>query len=175
MKKLILSILLLIIAMTTIQAQNPFFSAYKTPYDTPPFDKIKNEHYEPAIEKGIKDHTTEINKIVMIRAVPTFENTIVPLDESGKLLSRVTSVFFNLLSAESNDEMLQIAQRVQPKLSAHSNEINLNEGLFQKVKAVYDKRFESNLNPEQIRLVEKNISGIRKQRSHTHRQRQGYL
>lgn len=66
MKKLILSILLLIIAMTTTQAQNPFFSAYKTPYDTPPFDKIKNEHYEPAIEKGIKDHTTEINKIVMI-------------------------------------------------------------------------------------------------------------
>lgn len=160
MKKLILSILLLIIAMTTIQAQNPFFSAYKTPYDTPPFDKIKNEHYEPAIEKGIKDHTTEINKIVMIRAVPTFENTIVPLDESGKLLSRVTSVFFNLLSAESNDEMLQIAQRVQPKLSAHSNEINLNEGLFQKVKAVYDKRFESNLNPEQIRLVEKTYQGF---------------
>lgn len=146
--------------MTTIQAQNPFFSAYKTPYDTPPFKKIKNEHYEPAIEKGIAEHQAEINKIVMIRAVPTFENTIVPLEESGKLLSRVTSVFFNLLSSESNDEMMEIAQRIQPKLSEHSNSITLNEGLFQKVKAVYDKRLESNLTPEQIRLVEKTYRGF---------------
>lgn len=146
--------------MTTIQAQNPFFSAYKTPYDTPPFNKIKNEHYEPAIEKGIAEHQAEINKIVMIRAVPTFENTIVPLEESGKLLSRVTSVFFNLLSSESNDEMMEIAQRIQPKLSEHSNSITLNEGLFQKVKTVYDKRLESNLTPEQIRLVEKTYRGF---------------
>lgn len=146
--------------MTTIQAQNPFFSAYKTPYDTPPFNKIKNEHYEPAIEKGIAEHQAEINKIVVIRAVPTFENTIVPLEESGKLLSRVTSVFFNLLSSESNDEMMEIAQRIQPKLSEHSNSITLNEGLFQKVKAVYDKRLESNLTPEQIRLVEKTYRGF---------------
>ncbi len=146
--------------MTTIQAQNPFFSAYKTPYDTPPFNKIKNEHYEPAVEKGIKEHQAEINKIVMIRAVPTFENTIVPLEESGKLLNRVTSVFFNLLSSESNDEMMEIAQRIQPKLSEHSNSITLNEGLFQKVKAVYDKRLESNLRPEQIRLVEKTYRGF---------------
>lgn len=146
--------------MTTIQAQNPFFSAYKTPYDTPPFNKIKNEHYEPAIEKGIAEHQAEINKIVIIRAVPTFENTIVPLEESGKLLSRVTSVFFNLLSSESNDEMMEIAQRIQPKLSEHSNSITLNEGLFQKVKAVYDKRLESNLTPEQIRLVEKTYRGF---------------
>lgn len=160
MKKNFLFILLLMLAMTTIQAQNPFFSAYKTPYDTPPFDKIKNEHYEPAIEKGIVDHQAEINKIVMVRSVPIFENTILPLEESGKLLSRVTSVFFNLLSAESNDEMLEIAQRIQPKLSEHSNAINLNEGLFQKVKAVYDKRFESNLTPEQIRLVEKTYQGF---------------
>lgn len=146
--------------MTTIQAQNPFFSAYKTPYDTPPFNKIKNEHYEPAIEKGIAEHQAEINKIVVIRAVPTFENTIVPLEESGKLLSRVTSVFFNLLSSESNDEMMEIAQRIQPKLSEHSNSITLNEGLFQKVKAVYDKRLESNLTPEKIRLVEKTYRGF---------------
>lgn len=146
--------------MTTIQAQNPFFSAYKTPYDTPPFNKIKNEHYEPAIQKGIAEHQAEVNKIVMIRAVPTFENTIVPLEESGKLLSRVTSVFFNLLSSESNDEMMEIAQRIQPKLSEHSNSITLNEGLFQKVKTVYDKRLESNLTPEQIRLVEKTYRGF---------------
>ncbi len=160
MKKIIISILLLIIAMTTVEAQNPFFKAYKTPYETPPFDKIKNEHYEPAIDKGIEEHKKEINSIVVVRSVPTFENTILRLEESGKLLSKVTSVFFNLLSAESDDEMLEIAQRIQPKLSVHSNEITLNEGLFQKVKAVYDKRFESNLTPEQIRLVEKTYQGF---------------
>ncbi|MDR3058123.1 MAG: M3 family metallopeptidase [Prevotella sp.] len=160
MKKNFFLVSLLMLVMTTIQAQNPFFSAYKTPYNTPPFDKIRNEHYEPAIEKGIKDHQTEINRIVMVRSVPIFENTILPLEESGKLLSQVTSVFFNMLSAESNDEMLEIAQRIQPKLSEHSNSIMLNEGLFQKVKAVYDKRFESNLTPEQIRLVEKTYQGF---------------
>ncbi len=146
--------------MATIQAQNPFFKEYKTLYGTPPFDKIKNEHYEPAVEKGIEEHQKEINRIVMARSVPIFENTILPLEESGKMLSRVTSVFFNLLSAESNDEMLEIAQRIQPKLSAHSNEISLNEGLFQKIKAVYEKRYDSNLTPEQIRLVEKTYQGF---------------
>ncbi|MDR2951121.1 MAG: M3 family metallopeptidase [Prevotella sp.] len=160
MKKNFFLVSLLMLVMTTIQAQNPFFSAYKTPYNTPPFNKIRNEHYEPAIEKGIIDHQTEINRIVMVRSVPVFENTILPLEESGKLLSQVTSVFFNMLSAESNDEMLEIAQRIQPKLSEHSNSIMLNEGLFQKVKAVYDKRFESNLTPEQIRLVEKTYQGF---------------
>jgi len=160
MKKVLFSILILMTNMTTIQAQNPFFSAYKTPYETPPFNKIKNEHYESAIDKGIKDHIAEINKIVNIKAVPTFDNTILPFEESGKLLSRVSSVFFNLLSAESNDEMQDIAQRIQPKLSAHSNEISLNDGLFQKIKIVYDKRFESNMNPEQIRLVEKIYQGF---------------
>lgn len=155
MKKGLFSVFLLMMIMTTIQAQNPFFSTYKTPYGTPPFDKIKNEHYEPAVDKGIKEHLAEIDKIVKIRAVPTFENTILPYEESGRLLSRVSSVFFNLLSAESDDEMLEIAQRVQPKLSEYSNKISLNEGLFNKVKAVYDKRNEYNLNAEQIRLVEK--------------------
>lgn len=151
---------LLFITMTTMQAQNPFFSAYKTPHGTPPFDKVKNEHYEPAVDKGIVEHNAEINKLATMSSIPTFENTIVPFERSGELLNRVTSVFFNLLSAESNDEMLEIAQRIQPKLSAHSNEVTLNEGLFQRIKAVYDKRNESNLNAEQIRLVEKIYQGF---------------
>jgi peptidyl-dipeptidase Dcp len=146
--------------MTTIQSQNPFFSAYKTPYDTPPFNKIKNEHYEPAIDRGIKENKAEIDKIVKNKAEATFENTILPLEESGKLLEKATSVFFNLLSAESDDEMLEIAQRIQPKLSDHSNDISLNEGLFKRIKVVYDKRNESNLNPEQIRLVERTYQGF---------------
>ena len=137
------------------KAQNPFFEKYNTPHGTPPFDKIKNEHYEPAIDKGIEEHNAEINRIVFVRSVPIFQNTIVPFEQSGETLSKVTSVFFNLLSSESDDEMLEIAQRIQPKLSEHSNDIMLNEGLFQKIKAVYDKRFNSNLTPEQIRLTEK--------------------
>ncbi|WP_165041634.1 M3 family metallopeptidase [Dysgonomonas sp. ZJ709] len=160
MKKRFFSILLFITVITTMQAQNPFFSAYKTPHGTPPFDKIKNAHYEPAVDKGIKDHAAEIDKIVMIKADPTFENTILPFEKSGDLLTRVASVFFNMLSAESDDEMLEIAQRIQPKLSAHSNDVNLNEGLFQKIKVVYDKRLDSGLNPEQIRLVEKIYQGF---------------
>ncbi|NDV77437.1 M3 family metallopeptidase [Dysgonomonas sp. 511] len=160
MKKIIFSILFLMTIMTTIEAQNPFFAKYKTPYETPPFDKIKNEHYEPAIDKAIKEHQNEINRITMVRSMATFENTIIALEESGKLLSKVTSVFYNLLSSESNDEMMQIAQNIQPKLSVHSNEITLNEALFKRVKAVYDKRYESNLTPEQIRLVEKTYQGF---------------
>lgn len=160
MKKRFLPILLLMMIMTTIQAQNPFFSTYKTPYGAPPFDKIKIEHYQPAVDKGIKDHLAEIDKIVKSKAEPTFENTILPFEESGKLISKVASVFFNLLSAESNDDMQNLAQEIQPKLSEYSNEISLNDGLFQKVKAVYDKRNESKLNPEQIRLVEKIYKGF---------------
>lgn len=160
MKKRFLPILLLMMIMTTIQAQNPFFSTYKTPYGTPPFDKIKIEHYQPAVDKGIKDHLAEIDKIVKSKAEPTFENTILPFEESGKLISKVASVFFNLLSAESNDDMQNLAREIQPKLSEYSNEISLNDGLFQKVKAVYDKRNESKLNPEQIRLVEKIYKGF---------------
>lgn len=153
MKKTFLSVILFLFAMTNLQA-NPFFKAYKTPHETVPFDKIKNEHYEPAFEKGIQEHKAEIDAIVKVRSVPTFENTIVPYEKSGKLLSRVANVFFPLMSSESDDEMMEIAQRIQPKISAHSNEISLNELLFQKVKAVYDTRHSSNLNTEQIRLVE---------------------
>lgn len=160
MKKIFFTLLIFMATMTSIEAQNPFLSAYKTPHETPPFDKIKNAHYEPAIDKGIKDHQAEIDKIVSAKDAPTFANTIVPYEHSGKLLSRVTSVFFNLLSAESDDEMLEIAQRVQPKLSAHSNNITLNKDLFNKIKAVYDKRNEVGLTPEQVRLVETIYDGF---------------
>ena len=153
MKKTFLSVILFFIVMTNLQA-NPFFKPYKTPHETAPFDKIKNEHYEPAFEKGIKEHKAEIDAIIRNRAVPTFQNTIIPYEKSGQLLSRVSGVFFPLLGAESNDEMMEIAQRVQPKLSAHSNDIMLNDLLFQKIKAVYNTRHEANLKGEELRLVE---------------------
>lgn len=152
MNKIFLSFILFFM-MTNAEA-NPFFKAYKTVHGTPPFNKIKNEHYEPAFDKGIEEHKAEINAIINNKAKPTFANTIEPYEKSGKLLSRVSSTFFVLLSAESDDEMMDIAQRVQPKLSAHSNEIGLNEQLFERVKAVYETRNSSNLTKEQIRLVE---------------------
>lgn len=143
-----------------IQASNPFLSKYRTPYSTAPFDKIKTEHYEPAFEAGIRQHQQEIDAIVNQRSIPTFENTIEALDRSGDLLTRVSSVFFALLSAESNDEMMEISQRISPKLSEHSNNINLNEGLFQRVKAVYDNREKMNLTPEQTMLLNETYNGF---------------
>lgn len=139
---------------------NPFFSTYGTPHETPPFDEIKNEHYIPAVEKGIENHTMEINFIACSPDIPTFENTIAAFEKSGRLLSRVTSVFFNLLSAECDDAMMAISKYLQPVLSDHYNNIYLNEGLFERIKSVYVNRFEFNLTPEQIRLTEKIYRGF---------------
>ncbi len=160
MRKTFILILFIAIMTANINSQNPFFSTYKTPHGTTPFDKIKNEHYEPAFEKGIKEQEVEIDQIVNNPDLPTFANTIEAYEKSGELLSNVGSVFFNLLSSESNDEMMEISQRLSPKLSEHSNNIGLNENLFARVKAVYDKRNDSGLTPEQIRLTEKIYEGF---------------
>jgi len=155
MRKFSFIILFSTIMTINMSSQNPFFTKYNTPHGTPPFDKIENEHFEPAFDKGIKEQQAEVDAIVNNQAIPTFENTIVAYEKSGELLSKVSPVFFNLLSAESNDEMMEISQRLSPKLSEHSNNIGLNEKLFERVKAVYDTRKESGLTPEQIRLTEK--------------------
>ena len=156
MKKLLSLFLLMTTITTAAWAQNnPFFKPFETPHGTPAFDKIKIEHYEPAFDEAIKQNRVEIETIAANPAVPTFLNTIAAMEYSGEMLSRVSGVFFNLLSAESNDEMMTISQRLSPKLSEHSNNINLNEKLFARVKTVYDNRFSSDLQPEQIRLVEK--------------------
>lgn len=155
MRHLFVSFSLLLIMSMNINSQNPFLSDYNAPHQTPPFDKIKNEDFEPAFIKGIEDHQKEIDEIVNNIDAPTFENTIEALEHSGDLLSRVSSVFFNLLSAESNDEMMEISVKMSPLLSEHSNNVNLNEKLFARVKTVYDNRLTSGLTPEQIRLTEK--------------------
>ena len=152
MRTVILSVLFLV-SYSMMQASNPFFETFKTPHQTIPFDKIKAEHYEPAFEKGMKEHDAEIQKIVLNKQAPTFSNTIEALERSGKLLENVSNVFFNLLSSESNDEMMAISQRVQPKLIEHSNNINLNADLFARIKAVYDKKESLGLNVEQMRLL----------------------
>ncbi|MDD4459895.1 MAG: M3 family metallopeptidase [Proteiniphilum sp.] len=140
--------------------ENPFFKPFATPHGTAPFNEIRNEHYEPAFEKAMAEHQAEIDRIAANPAAATFANTIEAIEYSGNMMNRVSSVFFNLLGSESNDEMMEISQRLSPKLSEHSNNINLNEDLFKRVKAVYDSRHSAELTPEQIRLTEKYYEGF---------------
>lgn len=134
--------------------QNPLLQEYKTPYTVPPFDKIKNEHYKPAITKGIEAHEAEISKIATDKSAPTFANTIEALENAGLLLNNVTTVFYNVNSANTNDEMQAIAKEMSPSLSAHNDNIYLNEALFNRVKTVYDSRNKLKLGSEQSKLLE---------------------
>lgn len=154
MKKIGLLTSFLIIHICMVQAENPLLSKFNTPHGTVPFDKIKINDYEPAFEEAMKIHNQEIQKIVSNKEAPTFQNTIEVLEYSGELLEKVSNVFFNLLSAESSDEMMEISQHIQPKLTEHSNNISLNEILYQKVKAVYEQRNQLHLNKEQSRLLQ---------------------
>jgi len=137
------------------QTDNPFFTEFETPFGVPDFEKIKNEHYMPAFEKGMAEHIAEIDAIVANEDKADFENTIVAMDNSGALLDKVKSTFFTLKSANTDDEMKQIAKDVSEKLAKHGDDIILNAGLFQKVKAVYDSRDKMDLNTEQATLLEK--------------------
>ncbi len=134
--------------------QNPLLQEYKTPYTVPPFDKIKNEHYKLAIIKGIAAHDAEISKIANNKSTATFPNTIEALENAGLLLNNVTTVFYNVNSANTNDEMQAIAKEMSPSLSAHNDNIYLNAALFAKVKSVYDNQKSLKLNPEQHKLLE---------------------
>lgn len=134
---------------------NPFLTEYTTPFQVPPFDKIDTSHYMPAFEEGIKQHEAEIEAIVNNTEEPSFENTILAFDKSGKLLTKVSKVFFNVKGANNSKKLQEIAQQVTPMLTAHSSNISMNAGLFAKIKAVYDKRESLNLDPEQKRAVEK--------------------
>jgi peptidyl-dipeptidase Dcp len=160
MKKTLL-ILFSVMMMTIATAgENPFFKPFATPHGTAPFNEIKIEHYEPAFEKAMVEHQAEIDRIASNPDAATFANTIEAIEYSGEMMSRVSSVFFNLLGSESNDEMMEISQRLSPRLSEHSNNINLNEDLFKRVKAVYDNRHTAGLTQEQIRLTEKYYEGF---------------
>lgn len=140
--------------------KNPFFSAYTTPFGVPPFNEIKIEDYEPAFEEGIRELETEIEAIAQNEEPPTFANTIVALEQSGKLLDRVSSAFFNVLSAEANDELMEISQRISPKLSESSNNIYLNEQLFGRVKTVFDQKEQFNLSTEEAKLLEETFEAF---------------
>mgnify|MGYP001059190452 FL=1 len=121
-----------------LDTTNPLLAQWETPHATPPFSKIELAHYEPAFEAAIACQRAEIDAIVNNPAKPTFGNTIAALERSGELLGRIEGVFYNLLSADTSDEMQEIALRVQPKLTELSNDISLNPELFARVKAVYE-------------------------------------
>jgi len=135
--------------------ENPFFQPFGTPFETAAFDRIKNEHFKAAFIKGIELHDHEIAAIVANPAAPDFENTLVALDRSGDVLVSVSNVFYNLTSANTNEELQAIAKDVSPLLTTHYDNILLNAGLFQRIKAVYDQKDNLNLDTEQAMLLEK--------------------
>ena len=139
---------------------NPLLSENHTLHGTMPFHLIKTEHYEPAILKGMEIHNQEIEAIINQTDAPTFANTIVALEKSGALLNQVSTVFGNLLSAETNDEMQAIAERIMPQLSEHSNNITLNEKLFARIKAVYDTTDKAQLGKEEQMLLQNTYDGF---------------
>lgn len=139
---------------------NILTQVFQTPYNSAPFSQIKIEDYPPAFEANIAAARAEIDAITQNPAAPTFENTIEALEFSGQALDRLSSIFFNLNSAETNDELQKIAQEVSPLLTAFSNDISLNETLFARVKAVYDQRDNLNLTAEQATLLDKKFKGF---------------
>lgn len=146
--------------MNIIQDLNPFFEIYSTPHGTVPFDRIKIEHYEPAIREGIRRQNEEIDAIIHNPETPTFGNTLLPYEKSGELLHRVNAVFGNMLSAETNDELQELAKGIMPLMSEHENNISLNEELFARIKTVYEQKDKENLNPEQSKLLEDIYNGF---------------
>jgi peptidyl-dipeptidase Dcp len=158
--RLVPVLLLAVMCLPLAAEDNPFLSTPNTPFQTPPFDRIKIGHYLPAVQEAIKRHQAEIDAIVNNPKAATFENTIVALDMSGQLLGDVTSVFYSLLEAVTSPQMQELAGEISPLLSAHSDNISLNEKLFSRVKAVYDKRAKLKLSGVQRYLLENTYRGF---------------
>ena len=136
---------------------NPFLTEFETPYGTPDFNRIKVEHYEPAFLKGIEQQNQEIKAIVENPEEPTFENTIVALDNSEEILARVSGVFFALTEADTNDELMALEGKIAPMLSEHSDNIFLNQDLYKRVAAVHaqEEAGKITLTTEQHYLLDK--------------------
>ena len=139
---------------------NPFLSPFNTPFQTTPFQDIKEEHFIPAMEEAIKMAKAEIEAVVSNEATPNFKNTIEALEAGGGKVGTIAEVFFNLNSAETNEQIQEIARTLSPMLSEYSNDIMLNESLFARIKQVYDNKESENLNAEQYRLLEKTYTGF---------------
>ena len=139
---------------------NPFFTEYTTPYGVPPFDQIEVAHYKPALLKGMEEQTKEVKAIVSNPEEPTFENTIVALDQCGQLLQKTMYAFSGQSSVNTNDEIQELEREIYPMLSKHSDDISLNPALFARVKAVYENQAKFNLDKEQKKLLEETYKGF---------------
>ncbi|MBO7220003.1 MAG: M3 family metallopeptidase [Alistipes sp.] len=162
MKRILIALTLLMIALNNTSCSNesknegnPLISEFNTPYGVPPFDKIKSEHYEPAFKHAMSLHNEEIAAILANKEEATFDNTILELDRSGSLLATISELFGMMCAAMNNEEMQEIQEKMMPLLAAHYDAISMNDDLFKRIKVVYDKRNSTDLNAEQIRLVEK--------------------
>ncbi|MFD1164241.1 M3 family metallopeptidase [Sphingobacterium daejeonense] len=144
----------------TVDLKNPLLAKYETNFEVPPFDLIKDEHFRPAFKEALRVHEAEVDSILKIEDQPTFANTIVALENSGQLLNKVSTVFYNLNSANTNDTIQAIAKDLAPVLSAHRDEINLNPELFKRVKAVYDQKENAGLDAEDLKLLEETYKGF---------------
>ncbi len=153
MKKTIIAGLSMLALLTSCKMENPLLTESPLPYGAPQFDKIRTEHYMPAFKKGFEEGKAEIDAIVSNPEEPTFENTIVALEFAGETYSNVASIFYNVLEADASDELQRIAEEVAPLANEYSMYITLNEGLFARVKAVYDKKDELSLEPDQMKLL----------------------
>ena len=137
-------------------SDNPFLKEYTTEFEIPPFDSIKVEHYLPALKAGIEEQNKEIEAIVNNSEEPTFENTILALDNSGQTINKVAYVFFALTESMSSPELQQVDEEFTPLLTKHSDEISMNDKLFERIKKVYDDRANHNYTTAQLRLIEDN-------------------
>ncbi|SEA95732.1 peptidyl-dipeptidase Dcp Metallo peptidase. MEROPS family M03A [Alistipes timonensis JC136] len=140
--------------------ENPFFAEWNTPYGVPPFDRMTPAHFLPALERGMSLHDAEIDAITSDNDAPTFENVILAYDDSGQMLAQTELIFGMLCAAENTAEMQALQEQVMPMLAAHADKILLNEKLFERVKAVYDRRAALELDADQSRLLEKTYRGF---------------
>ena len=154
MKKYILIAAAMLPLILSCKMENPLLTESKLPFGAPQFDKIRNEHYMPAFEQGIAEAKAEIDAIADNPEAPTFENTIEAMEYSGETLDRVSSIFYNLMEADVNEQMQQIAEEVAPMLNDYSMYVSLNEKLFERVKAVYEQRESLGLEKDQLKLLE---------------------
>ena len=138
----------------SMETSNPLLTDSQAPFGAPEFDKIKNEHYLPAFEAGVAEAKAEIDAIVANPEEPTFENTIEAMEFSGRTLNKVASIFYNLMEANTNDQMQEIAEKIAPMMTEYSMYVSLNDALFQRVKAVYEKKDELGLDQDQMTLLE---------------------
>ena len=158
--KLIIAGAALALITSCSNMENPLLTESTAPFGAPQFDKIKTEHYLPAFEAAIAEAKAEIDAIVANEEEPSFENTIEAMEYSGKTLNNVGAIFYNLMEAHTNDEMQAIAEEIAPKMTEFSMYVSLNEELFKRVKAVYEKKDELGLDVDQMKLLEDNYKGF---------------